>query len=207
MTDLRALACDRRQLLKTVPALALAGLAGGFSSVASAGLEKPDDPIQQTLARFWPTLKPLPQIRATAVSSSATPVIVYMFTNTNCVICQAVHRQFPRGFRDLEMRYVIYPWEGEDLHVLNYLYRPETTAADYDAYMNRRLVGRAQSDNIAQAGQVVRFVQNMAKQLIEGDAFGTPFFLTASPGRTQGTVSFGAGDISTIGPILDAHGA
>ena len=207
MTDLRAFGWDRRQLLKAVPALAIAGLGAGMPGMASAALEKPDDAIQQTLARFWPTLKPLPQIKAAAKTTSATPVIMYMFTNTNCVICQAVHRQFPRGFRDLEMRYVIYPWEGEDLHVLNYMYRPETTAADYDAYMQRRLVARSQSDAIGQAGQVVRFVQNMAKELIEGDAFGTPFFLTALPGKTPGTVNFGAGDISTMGPLLDLHGA
>jgi hypothetical protein len=194
---------NRRQLLQVVPALALAGLPG----MASAALEKPDDPIQQTLARFWPTRKPLPQLRAPGQGSGATPVIAYMFTNTSCVICQAVHRQFPKGFRDLEMRYVIYPWEGEDLHLLNYMYRPETTVAEYDAYMNRRLAARSQSDAIAQAAQVVRFAQGMAKELIEGDAFGTPFFLTASPGKTPGTVRFGAGDISTIGPLLDAHAA
>lgn len=203
MSDFPGEGWDRRRLLKTIPALALAGLAPGM---ASAGLERPDDPIQQTLARFWPTLKPLPQIRAPATSSGPTPVIAYMFTNTNCVICQAVHRQFPKGFRDLEMRYVVYPWEGEDLHVLNYMYRPETTVADYDAYMNRRLVARAQSDDITRAAQVVRFVQNMAKELIEGDAFGTPFFLTAAPGKAAGTVRFGAGDISVMGPLLDAHG-
>jgi len=193
---------DRRDLLKAVPALGLAALAGPVS----AALEQPDDPIQQTLARFWPTLKPLPQIRAPAQGAGATPVIMYMFTNTNCVICQAVHRKFPSGFRDLEMRYVIYPWEGEDLHVLNYMWRPETTVADYDAYMMRRLVARSQSDDIRTAGQVVTFVRGMAKQLIEGDVFGTPFFLYAAPGKAPGTVRFGAGDISTAGELLDAHG-
>ncbi len=193
---------DRRDILKAVPALVIAGGAG----MAQAGLEKPDDPIQQTLARFWPTLRPLPMIRQPAVSPSATPAIVYMFTNTHCVICQSVHRSFPKGFRDLEMRYVIYPWEGEDLYVLNYMYRPDASLDDYDAYMNRKLVARAQSDDIGKAAQVARFVQAMAKELIEGDVFGTPFFLTAVPGKVADTLSFGAGDISTIGPLLDSQG-
>jgi len=192
----------RRTLLKAAPALGLVALAGK----ASAGLEQPNDPIQQTLARVWPKMAGVPAIRVPARNAGPTPVIAYMFTNVNCLICQSVHREFPKGFRDLEMRYIIYPWPGEDLHVLNYMYRPETTEADYNAYMGKRLPTRAADDSITGAAKVMNLVNLLSKELIEGGGFGTPFFLYASPGKTAGTVSFSAGDIATAGPMLDAHG-
>jgi hypothetical protein len=101
------------------------------------------------------------------------------------------------------MRYVIYPWPGESYRELNYMYRRETTLADYDAYMAHRLKALSPSSSSAQVELVMAVAAEMAHELIEGDAFGTPFFFHAEPGRKPGRLLFSAGDIVAMAPLLD----
>ncbi|QTH19957.1 permease [Rhizorhabdus wittichii] len=189
---------NRRSLLAAVPGLLLAGraaVAGTPGIVAQAGFQK-------ELAPFWDQLAMLPSIHEPA-REAASDGVCYMFTNKDCAVCQVVHRQFPKGFRKLEMRYVIYPWPGEPYRELNYMYRPETTLADYRTYMDHHLTATVPSDSGAQADLVMAVAADMAAQLVEGDSFGTPFFFHAVEGATPGEMIFSAGDIVAMGPLLD----
>lgn len=191
---------NRRSLLAAVPGLLLAGRAASAAAgepgiAAQAG-------FQDALAPFWDQLAMLPSIREPA-REAATDGICYMFTNKDCAVCQVVHQQFPDGFRKLEMRYVVYPWPGEPYRELNYLYRPETTLAEYRAYMDRKLTATSPSDSGAQVDLVMAVAADMATQLVEGGSFGTPFFFHAVEGATPGRLVFSAGDIVAMGPLLD----
>ncbi|KQX25729.1 permease [Sphingomonas sp. Root50] len=169
--------------------------AGDAGIAAQAG-------FQAALAPFWDQLAMLPSIREPA-REAPSDGICYMFTNKDCAVCQVVHQQFPDGFRKLEMRYVVYPWPGEPYRELNYLYRPETTLAEYRAYMDRRLNATVPSDSGAQVDLVMAVAADMAAQLVEGGGFGTPFFFHAVEGATPGRLLFSAGDIVAMGPLLD----
>ena len=101
---------DRRELLALLPALALAG---------HAAAQAPDQSGFQTqLAPFWDQLAMLPSIRQPARERPSAG-ICYMFTNKDCQVCQLVHKEYPKGYRRLEMRYIIYPWPGEPYRELN----------------------------------------------------------------------------------------
>jgi len=193
---------DRRQLLALLPTLALPAL-GMATRISAQGAGIPEQAAFQTqLAPFWDQLAILPSIRHPALEA-ASDGICYMFTNKDCAVCQVVHREYPKGFRRLEMRYVIYPWPGESYRELNYMYRPETTLADYETYMAHRLSATAPSDGGAQADLITAVAADMTAQLIEGDSFGTPFFFHATPGAAPGSLVFSAGDIVAMGPLLD----
>jgi len=187
----------RRELLALLPALALAGRAGA----QSAGIAE-QAAFQAQLAPFWDQLAILPSIRHPA-REGASAGICYMFTNKDCAVCQVVHKEYPQGFRHLEMRYVIFPWPGEPYRELNYLYRPTATLADYDAYMAHRLTATTTSDSGAQADLVTAVAGEIASQLVEGGSFGTPFFFQAIAGATPGSLVYSAGDIVAMGPLLD----
>lgn len=191
---------DRRTLLAAVPALALAGR-GSIARAAQAGI--PDQAgFQKELAPFWDQLAMLPNIRIAAADGPSAG-ICYMFTNKDCAVCQVVHQQFPQGFRHLEMRYIIYPWPGEPYRELNYMYRPETTQAEYETYMAHGLTATSASDSGAQVDLVMAVAGDIATQLVEGGAFGTPFFFHAVEGASPGSLVYSAGDIVAMGPLLD----
>lgn len=193
----------RRQL---VGGLALLGpmLAFGIGGRAVARtLQEPDDPLQQALAKMWVLIQSLPAIKVAASGPDRSGDVCYMFTNRNCVVCQGVDRLYPPGFRHLDMRYIIYPWPGEDRRVLNYLYRPETSAADYEQYMAGKLTARAESDDPAQADRVLAATAQIADTLIEGGAFGTPFFLYGAPGARPDSIVLSAGDIHSVQVLLE----
>ncbi|KKC27976.1 permease [Sphingomonas sp. SRS2] len=158
--------------------------------------------FQKELAPFWDQLAMLPSIRQPA-REGASAGICYMFTNKDCAVCQVVHQEYPQGFRALEMRYIIFPWPGEPYRELNYLYRPETTLAEYEAYMAKRLTATSTSDSGAQADLVTAVAGEMAAELVEGGSFGTPFFFHAVAGETPGSLVYSAGDIVAMGPLLD----
>ncbi|WP_235536448.1 MULTISPECIES: permease [unclassified Sphingomonas] len=191
---------NRRSLLAAVPGLLLAGRAS-IARAGDAGIAAQAG-FQAALAPFWDQLAMLPSIREPA-REAPSDGICYMFTNKDCAVCQVVHQQFPDGFRKLEMRYVVYPWPGEPYRELNYLYRPETTLAEYRAYMDRRLNATVPSDSGAQVDLVMAVAADMAAQLVEGGGFGTPFFFHAVEGATPGRLLFSAGDIVAMGPLLD----
>ncbi|WP_340316656.1 permease [Rhizorhabdus argentea] len=190
---------DRRAVLALLPALALAGR---VSAQAPAPGIPEQAGFQAQLAPFWDQLAMLPSIRAPA-GGGASAGICYMFTNKDCTVCQLVHKEYPRGFRHIEMRYIVYPWPGEPYRELNYMYRPETTPADYETYMAHRLTAQSSSDSSAQVDLVTAVAADMAQALIEGDAFGTPFFFHAVPGAAPGSLVFSAGDIVAMAPLLD----
>ncbi|WP_238147142.1 permease [Rhizorhabdus dicambivorans] len=190
---------DRRMVLAAMPALMIAGRAS-VAGAAKAGIPEQAG-FQAELAPFWEQLAMLPSIREPA-REAASDGICYMFTNKDCTVCQVVHQEFPQGFRRLEMRYIIYPWPGEPYRELNYLYRPETTLAEYRAYMGRRLTATSTSDSGAQADLVTAVAAEMAGQLVEGGSFGTPFFFHAVE-ETPGKLVFSAGDVLAMGPLLD----
>ncbi|SDD21951.1 hypothetical protein SAMN05444678_110136 [Sphingomonas sp. YR710] len=193
----------RRQL---VGGLALLGpiLAFGIGGRAVARtLQNPDDPLQQALAKMWVLVQSLPAIKVAANGPDRSGDVCYMFTNRNCVVCQGVDRLYPPGFRHLDMRYIVYPWPGEDRRVLNYLYRPETSAADYEQYMAGKLTARADSNDPAQADRILAATAQIADTLIEGGGFGTPFFLYGAPGTAPDSIVLSAGDIHSVQALLD----
>jgi hypothetical protein len=191
---------ERRSLLAALPALLLAArtapLRAGTPGIAEqAG-------FQADLAPFWDQLAMLPSIKEPAREAPSDGVC-YMFTNKDCAVCQVVHKEFPQGFRKLEMRYIIFPWPGEPMAELNWLYRPETTLADYRSYMARQLTQVSPSQSSAQADLVRAVADDMATKLVEGGSFGTPFFFHAVDGHTPGQLVFSAGDVVAMGPLLD----
>lgn len=196
---------NRRELIALLPALAATGLWVGRAAAQAAPATvtgAPDQAAFQTeLAPFWDQLAMLPSIRQPAREGPSNG-ICYMFTNKDCTVCQVVHQEFPKGFRKLEMRYVVYPWPGEPYRELNYLYRPETTLAEYEAYMGRKLTATSTSDSSAQVDLIMAVAADMANQLVEGGSFGTPFFFHAEPGA-DGKLIFSAGDVVAMGPLLD----
>ena len=160
-----------------LPALLIAGR--GMAQSLPEGA--PDQSaFQAELAPFWDQLAMLPHVRRPALERP-TAGICYMFTNKDCEVCQLVHKEYPRGYRRLEMRYVIYPWPGEPYEELNQMYRPETSIADYDSYMAHQLTGRAASASHDQGDLVMAVAAEMAEKLVEGGSFGTPFFFNAAP--------------------------
>jgi len=191
---------NRRSLLAAMPGLLLAGRAS-LAAAGQPGIAGQAD-FQAQLAPFWDQLAMLPSIREPA-RTTPTDGICYMFTNKDCAVCQVVHKQFPQGFRRLEMRYVIYPWPGEPYRELNYLYRPETSLAEYRTYMEHRLTATSPSESGAQADLVTAVAADMAAQLVEGGGFGTPFFFHAVEGDVPGRLLYSAGDIVAMGPLLD----
>lgn len=185
---------DRRELLALLPALALAG---------RAAAQAPDQSgFQAELAPFWDQLAMLPSIRQPALARPDAG-ICYMFTNKDCAVCQLVHKEYPKGYRRLEMRYIIYPWPGEPWNELNYMYRPEATLAEFETYMAHRLTAKSPSASSAQGDLVVAVAAEMAQKLVEGGSFGTPFFFHAGPGRAPGSLLFSAGDVVAMAPLLD----
>lgn len=187
----------RRELLALLPALALATRAR-----AQAPALPEQAGFQAQLAPFWDQLAMLPSIRQPA-RDSASAGICYMFTNKDCAVCQVVHQEYPEGFRQLEMRYIIFPWPGEPYRELNYMYRPQTTLAEYDAYMAHKLTATTGSDSGAQADLITAVAAEMAAQLVEGGSFGTPFFFHAVEDGAPGSLAYSAGDIVAMGPLLD----
>ena len=192
---------NRRTLLAIAPALLIADRASAAGASGRAGIPEQAG-FQKELAPFWDQLAMLPNIREPA-REAATDGICYMFTNKDCTVCQVVHQEFPRGFRRLEMRYIIYPWPGEPYRELNYLYRPQTTLAEYRTYMDHKLTATSASDSGAQADLVTAVAAEMAGQLVEGGSFGTPFFFHAVEGDAPGRLVYSAGDIVAMGPLLD----
>jgi len=191
---------NRRGLLAALPALYLATRAGAVRAGKSGIAGQAD--FQKELAPFWDQLAMLPNIRQPATKAPSDGVC-YMFTNKDCAVCQVVHQQFPKGFRSLEMRYIVYPWPGEPYRELNYLYRPETTLAEYETYMAKKLTATSPSDGSAQVDLVMAVAADMAAALVEGGSFGTPFFFHGVEGDTPGQMVFSAGDIVAMGPLLD----
>jgi len=191
---------NRRSLLAAVPGLLLAGRAS-VALAGEPGIAAQAD-FQTELAPFWDQLAMLPSIRQPA-REAASDGVCYMFTNKDCTVCQVVHQEYPAGLRRLEMRYVIYPWPGEPVRELNYLYRPETTLDDYRTYMEHALTATSPSDSSAQVDLVMAVAADMAGQLVEGGSFGTPFFFHAVEGAEPGKLVFSAGDIVAMGPLLD----
>jgi hypothetical protein len=191
---------DRRGLLAMLPALLLAARAAAQGAPAGA----PDQSAFQTeLAPFWDQLAMLPYVRQPALGRP-TAGICYMFTNKDCAVCQLVHKEYPKGYRRLEMRYVIYPWPGEPFEELNHMYRPGTTLAEFEAYMAHKLTARSPSASSAQGDLVMAVAAEMAQKLVEGGSFGTPFFFNGAPGAQPGKLIFSAGDIVAMAPFLDA---
>ncbi len=193
---------DRRQLLALLPALALAGRASAQDAAVTPAI--PDQSgFQAQLAPFWDQLAMLPNIRQPALES---PIggICYMFTNKDCQVCQLVHKEYPKGYRRLEMRYIIYPWPGEPYTELNYMYRPETTLSEFGIYMTHQLKAVSPSSSSAQVDLITAVAADMAHQLVEGDAFGTPFFFHAMPGKAPGSLIYSAGDVVAMAPLLDS---
>ncbi|WP_374648528.1 permease [Rhizorhabdus sp.] len=191
---------NRRGLLAALPALYLATRTGSVNA-GQPGIAGQAS-FQDQLAPFWDQLAMLPSIRQPATKAPSDG-ICYMFTNKDCAVCQVVHQQFPKGFRSMEMRYIVYPWPGESYRELNYLYRPETTLAEYEAYMAKKLTATSPSDSSAQVDLVMAVAADMASALVEGDSFGTPFFFHGVDGDTPGRMVFSAGDIVAMGPLLD----
>jgi hypothetical protein len=194
---------DRRRLLALGSALALGTTPLGALQGQVLQYELEDDPLQRALATFWPLIQSLPAIRAPASEGNPSGDVCYMFTNRSCLVCQGVHHLYANGFRHLEMRYIVYPWPGEDRHILNYLYRSTTTAAEYEQYMAGKLTARADSDNPAIADQVQAAATNIANELIEGGGFGTPFFFYAAPADKPSGLAFTAGDINAVEALLN----
>ena len=191
---------DRRGLLAMLPALLLAGRASAQGMPEGA----PDQSaFQAELAPFWDQLAMLPHVRQPALERP-TAGICYMFTNKDCEVCQLVHKEYPQGYRRLEMRYVIYPWPGEPYEELNHMYRPETTLAEFQAYMAHELSARSPSASHAQGDLVMAVAAEMAQQLVEGGSFGTPFFFNGAPAPEPGKLIFNAGDIVARASFLDA---
>ena len=192
---------DRRRLLALAPAWLIAGRALAQVPAVSLPAGLPDQTgFQAQLAPFWERLAALPSIRSPALESPGAG-ICYMFTNKDCQVCQLVHKEYPRGFRRLEMRYVIYPWPGEPSRELNYMYRAETTLADFETYMAHKLTQISPSESSAQADLVMAVAADMAQTLVEGGSFGTPFFFHAVP--EGGALTFSAGDVVAMAPLLD----
>ena len=190
---------DRRGLLAMIPAMLLAGRA--YAQKAPAGMLDQSG-FQAQLAPYWEQLAMLPSIRQPALEAPSAG-ICYMFTNKDCEVCQLVHKEYPKGFRQLEMRYIIYPWPGEPVRELNYIYRPETSVAEYESYMAHGLTATSSSESSAQADLVLAVAADMAQTLVEGGSFGTPFFFHAVPGATPGSLLFSAGDVVAMAPLLD----
>ncbi len=191
---------NRRSILAMLPALLLAGRAAAQGLPAGA----PDQSgFQVELAPFWDQLAMLPSIRQPAIVSP-TAGICYMFTNKDCEVCQLVHKEYPQGYRHMEMRYIIYPWPGEPVRELNYMYQPQVTLAEFQTYMAHELKASASSNSSAQADLVMAVAADMAEKLVEGGTFGTPFFFVGTPGATPGSMMFTAGDIVSMAPLLDA---
>ena len=69
--------------------------------------------------------------------------------------------------------------------------------------MAHRLMAASPSESSAQVDLITAVAADMAKQLIEGDSFGTPFFFHAAPGAKAGGLVFSAGDIVAMAPLLD----
>jgi hypothetical protein len=193
---------DRRGMLAMLPGLLLAGRAAAAQPKARPSGAPDESGFQDQLAPFWDQLAQLPHIRSPALVSP-TAGTCYMFTNKDCQVCQMVHKEYPRGYRHLEMRYIIYPWPGESYRELNYMYRPETTLADYQTYMSHRLTALSPSASGAQVDRITAVATDMAHQLVEGDAFGTPFFFLAEPGANPGSSIFSAGDVVAMASFLD----
>lgn len=190
---------NRRMMLAALPALVMAGRAS--RAVAGKAAIPEQAGFQAQLAPFWDQLAMLPSIREPA-HDAASDGICYMFTNKDCTVCQVVHQEFPKGFRRLEMRYIIYPWPGEPYRELNYMYRPQTTLDEYRTYMAHKLTARSTSDSGAQADLVTAVAAEMADRLVEGGSFGTPFFFHAAE-EAPGKLVFSAGDVLAMGPLLD----
>ncbi len=95
-----------------------------------------------------------------------------MFTNKDCEVCQLVHKEYPKGYRRLEMRYIIYPWPGEPPQELNHMYRPETTLAEFETYMAHQLNVRSPNASSAQGDLIMAVAAEMAQQLVEGGRAG-----------------------------------
>ncbi|MDB5687738.1 MAG: permease [Rhizorhabdus sp.] len=192
---------ERRQVLG---GMALLGSAFAFGARAGARtLQDPNDPLQQAIAPMWTLVQSLPSIKVDASGPDRSGDVCYMFTNRSCIVCQGVDRVYPPGFRHLDMRYIIYPWPGEDRRLLNYLYRPQTTVAEYEQYMTGKLTARADSDDPALADQVLAATVRIAEELVEGGGFGTPFFFYAAPGTQPDSVVLSAGDIHAVQAQLD----
>lgn len=191
---------NRRVLLAALPAMLVAGR-GAMARAGEPGVAAQAG-FQAQLAPFWDQLAMLPSIRQSAIEAPSDGVC-YMFTNKDCAVCQVVHKQFPAGFRRLEMRYIIYPYPGESYRELNHMYRPETTLADFAAYMDKRQQALSGSGSGAQADLIMAVAADMASALVEGGAFGTPFFFHAVPGATAASLIYSAGDIVAMGPLLD----
>jgi hypothetical protein len=190
---------DRRSLLAMVPALLLAGRAGAQAMPEGA----PDQSaFQDQMAPFWDQLAMLPHVRQPALEQPSAG-ICYMFTNKDCEVCQIVHKEYPQGYRRLELRYVIYPWPGEPFDELNHMYRPETTLAEFQTYMAHQLNVRSSNASSAQGDLVMAVAAEMAHQLVDGGSFGTPFFFNGAPGP-QGKLVFSAGDVVAMASFLDA---
>ena len=187
---------DRRQLLAMLPALALARPDSALTLAA------PNEPFQKQLDMFWPLFMSLPNVREPARDADARD-ICFMFTNKSCSICKSVHRAYRSGFAKLEMRFVVYPWPGDDNRELNYLYRRETSFADLDAYMMGKPVPLTASNSPDLPDQILMAGRHIAEELIEGGGFGTPFFLYAAGAATNGPVTYTAGDIGAVQDMFD----
>lgn len=191
---------DRRALLAMVPALLVAGRAAAQAPVVEGAPDQ--SAFQDQLAPFWDQLAMLPQVRQPALESPSAG-ICYMFTNKDCQVCQLVHKEYPHGYRRMEMRYIIYPWPGEPARELNYMYRAETTLAEFETYMAHRLTAVSPSESSAQMDLVMAVAAEMAQALVEGGSFGTPFFFHGAPAAGGGLV-FSAGDVVAMAAVLDA---
>lgn len=191
---------DRRSLLAMLPALLIAGRAMAQGAPEGA----PDQTaFQAELAPFWDQLAMLPYVRQPALEQPSAG-ICYMFTNKDCEVCQLVHKEYPKGYRRLELRHIIYPWPGEPYEELNHMYRPETTLAEFEAYMAHTLTARSTSASRDKGDLVMAVAAEMAQQLVEGGSFGTPFFFNGAPGGPSGKLVFSAGDIVSMASFLDA---
>ena len=188
-------------MLLMLPAMLLAAGAGAQLPGAAGG--PPDQSaFQDALAPFWEQLAMLPHVVQPAIERPSAG-ICYMFTNKDCAVCQLVHKEYPRGYRRMEMRYIIYPWPGEPARELNQMYRPETTLAEFEAYMAHRMSAVSPIESSAQGDLVIAVAAEMAQALVEGGSFGTPFFFHAGPGP-HGKLRFSAGDIVAMASMLDA---
>lgn len=191
---------DRRNLLAMLPALLIGARAAAQAPVVEGAPDQ--SAFQDALAPFWEQLGMLPHVRHPALESPSAG-ICYMFTNKDCQVCQLVHKEYPQGYRRMEMRYIIYPWPGEPMRELNHMYRPETTLAEFETYMAHRMTAVSPSESSAQADLVMAVAAEMGQELVEGGSFGTPFFFHAGPGL-DGKLVFSAGDVVAMAPLLDA---